>query len=271
MKTHYKKRSQQGQVLLIVIMLVATAVTIVLSSAFSSRTDTQLSKLEEESQRALSAAEAAIELSLRTGAKVELDALSDYSDQFTGGAVIEETPTDQFLTPLIQKDSQYTFYLAKYDVPSNTFSHYWSGQIADIYFGSESGCPALELTFIKSDSTIDRWIIDPCSKIANGAALSLGASHGSYQFAGTGFNYQASASLPVENSKLLLIRVLAAPTKIGLKGTASFNLQGKTIVSQATNKASGVTKEVVLFQSGPQIPAEFFVTGFSLVNSFENQ
>ena len=56
---------KRGQILLITVMLLATVMTIVLSVSFKSVTETQITKLEEESQKALAAAEAAIEVALK--------------------------------------------------------------------------------------------------------------------------------------------------------------------------------------------------------------
>ena len=50
-------KNEKGQVLLITIMLLAAAVTVVMTIAFNSTTETQITKLEEDSQKALSAAE----------------------------------------------------------------------------------------------------------------------------------------------------------------------------------------------------------------------
>ena len=65
-------KSQKGQILLITVMLLATVMTIVLSVSFKSVTDTQVTKLEEESQKALAAAESAIEVALKTMQRPQL-------------------------------------------------------------------------------------------------------------------------------------------------------------------------------------------------------
>ena len=48
-----KINNQSGQILLIVIMLLAVTLTVTLAVSFRSTTDTQLTKLEEESQNLL--------------------------------------------------------------------------------------------------------------------------------------------------------------------------------------------------------------------------
>ena len=58
-------KNQKGQILLITIMLVATVLTVVLAVTFKSTSETQITKLEEQSQKALTAAEAGIEAALQ--------------------------------------------------------------------------------------------------------------------------------------------------------------------------------------------------------------
>jgi hypothetical protein len=48
----YNSNMKKGQVLLIVVMLLATALTVALTSTYQSVTETQLTKLEEENQKA---------------------------------------------------------------------------------------------------------------------------------------------------------------------------------------------------------------------------
>ncbi len=267
MGINQKKESQQGQILLIVLMLIATALTIVFSTAFSSRLDTQTAKLEEESQKALAAAEAAIDATLANGAAVDLGTLGGDFSGFSGGTTILTTPPSKFVTPLLRGDGQYTFYLADYQLETNAFSNYWKNDITAVYFQSEStGCAnnsAVELTLIKADNTIgQRYIIDPCNRIENNTGALSAGSGGSFE--GTSFAYKTSAPLILTvDYKLMLVRVIGAASKIGLEtapGTP-FPLQGKTIVSEAQT-ATGVTKRVQLFQSYPQIPADFFITSF---------
>ena len=73
-------RSQQGQVLLITIMLLATVLTVVLAVTFKSTTETQLTKLEEESQKALAAAEAGVEVAIKqnVGSSVSIASLPTF-------------------------------------------------------------------------------------------------------------------------------------------------------------------------------------------------
>ncbi len=244
-------KKKRGQVLLITVMLLATALTVILSVSFKSTTDTQLTKLEEESQKALAAAEAGIEAALKQGTIANIGSLPGLGD-FTGSASIETTTTNSFITPLLLKDEQYTFYLANYTSPNN-FSNYWSGNLT-ICFGNV----ALEITLIKSDNTLTRYAVNPSNSsiINNGVS----ASSGSNNCPESSFSNNYSLA-SISNTKLMIARVIGGQTKIGIKGSSVLPLQGKTIVSEAKSK-TGVTKKVILFQSYPQIPANFFVTSF---------
>ncbi len=265
---------QSGQTLLIAIMLLATALTIVLSVTFTSRTETQLTKLEEEHQKALAAAEAAIEAALKAGGSVNIAAGGDlenlYNAGFSGGATMETTADKTtFVSPLLQADEQYTFYLSNYPNLDSSYSHPLT-----FYFASESlgSCdtrdkPALELTLFYDSagiSTIKKWIIEPCDsgkKIAGSGTTS--ATEQVHQMGDVNFNYSSSIDFSSYTNKFLLVRPLFAATRIGFDSGSPDTLpsQGKIITSTATS-TTGASTVVQLFQSYPQIPAEFFVTSF---------
>src|SRR3972149_10455999 len=100
-----KNAKRRGQILLITVMVLATIMTVVLSISFQSITETQVSKLEEESQKALAAAEAAIEASLKEGTNVIIGegALSGLA-RFSGGATVESLLDNSFTSPTVAKD-----------------------------------------------------------------------------------------------------------------------------------------------------------------------
>ena len=109
-------KKNKGQVLLITVMLLATVMTVLLSITFESRTETQVTKLEVQSQKTLAAAEAAIEASLKSGttATIGEGSLSSFAGTFTGSATVGSTLSKTFTSPLVAKDGSYTFYLGDY-------------------------------------------------------------------------------------------------------------------------------------------------------------
>lgn len=261
-------KNQKGQVLLIVVMLLATAITVVLSISFTTTTDTQITKLEEESQRALAAAEAGIEAALKQDvASIAIEGLAGLDDSgITGNAVTTNIIGSTFVTPLLQKDDQYTFYLSNYNNGVIGGNSYNSG--LNIHYGSVSeSCNdlAIEITLIYGndpDYEIKRLVGDTGGKLG-------GEDSGATATSATVEGQSFKCSLPINvglysDAKILIVRTLFSQTRVGFySGNKDVPLkpQGNFITSTAT-VTSGVTKKVQLFQSYPQIPSEFFVTRF---------
>jgi len=254
---------KKGQILLITVMLLATVMTIVLSVSFKSVTDTQVTKLEEESQKALAAAESAIEVALKDNATATIGSGSLTSiTGFSGSATIESLAETTFITSTIPKDGSYTFYLGEYHLDTKAIDAPLNSQNITVCFTGITK-PAIEITLIKT-SGVKKYVVDPdhdqSGRIVNALASSSCTPNSNYSFSTT----IPSADIDA-NSKFLLVRVLYASTKLLFHGDSSLNLpiQGRTVSSQATSSTStGVSKKIVLFQSYPQIPAEFFTTAF---------
>jgi type II secretory pathway pseudopilin PulG len=259
-----KNFAKKGQILLITVMLLATVMTIVLSISFKSVTETQVTKLEEESQKALAAAESAIDVALKENATATLGSGSLTSiTEFTGKAIIDTTTSNKFISPSITKNGSYTFYLGNYDSTTKIIGASTAQNIT-LCFKTGTTKPAIEVTLVKT-ARVKKYVIDPdhdqSGRIVNASATSSCTP----DFA----NYSFSTTIPSGDigvdSKLLLVRVLYSSTKLLFNGDSGLNLpvQGRTVSSQATSSTStGVSKKVVLFQSYPQIPAEFFTTTF---------
>lgn len=257
------KHKQSGQVLLVTIMLLATVLTVVLSVSFKSTTDTQITKLEQDSQRALSAAEAAIEEALKTNNNTILgqDGLEAMGD-FSGGATYSEARSSSFITPLLQKDEQYTFYLQEYDPETKLLEGTATSQDITVCFKSSGQTnPAVEITLINTDS-VKRYTVDSASpsRIAS-ASTTEDCSSLNPDFS---YGYTIpSTDINATKTKLMIVRMFYTGGKIFFKGeSGNFPLQGKTVSSTATVENTKVTKTAVLFQSYPQIPSEFFVSAF---------
>lgn len=253
-----KFNKKKGQALLITTMLIATVLTVFLSVSFKSQTETQLVKLEEENQKAIAAAQAGIEKALKSNTPVSINTLSsDFSD-FSGNANCSNNyDKNYFITPLIEKDGQYTFYLANYP----DFNSFYTGNVT-IYFKTQltTTTPALEITKIKSDNSVERYLVDPGNLIEDNDEK-LNTTTNSTNLGGITFGYKTTTLINVFNDKVLIIRSLFSPTKIGISGSTNpLKSQGKICLSSATSTT--VTKKIELFQSYPQIPAEFFVTSF---------
>lgn len=250
-------KNNRGQILLITVMLLATVMTIVLSVSFKSITDTQVTKLEEESQKALAAAESAIEVALKSNTDAVLGSGSLMSiSGFEGSATIDSTSSStKFTSPTIVKDGSYTFYLGNYDLTSKTITTVYNQDVT-LCFQNGSTNPALDITLVKSNGVI-KYVVDPNTpkRISNATTGSNCAGNSTYPY---------SINIPGDaNSRFLIVRVLYAKTKLFFSSSIDLPVQGRTVTSKATSSTStGVSKKVILFLSYPQIPGEFFNTSF---------
>lgn len=260
-------KSEGGQVLLVLVMLLATTITIVLTSSFSSTTNTKTAKLEEESQKALAAAEAGIDQALLQGSDADISTITGVPG-FQGTANISEVNASNFTSPLLQKDEEYTFYLSAYNTATNAFSSPYTGIVTLYYANGSTSCVAgaLEITLIYDTSPnykVKRFISDVGNLYGGSVVDNIGVNSGG-TVDGTTYNCHTNginmASYP--NAKLLIIKSLLISTKIGISGNVALPAQGRTVVSEARSPNTGVTKKVQLFQSYPQIPSDFFVTRF---------
>lgn len=271
MKTQYNS-SQSGQVLLIAVLFSTILLTIGLSITQLTVQESRVTKLQEDTTRARSAAEAGIEAALQQGTDInDLSSILPSGSGISGGSVqfiTEAGPT--FITPRMSKDSAYTFYLTGYDpstksiITSNTFADDIVISLADPTgsYCSGSDAFALELTFISATGNriVDRAIVDDCNLI-----------EGTEDEVAFGDTLGTSTISPSPN--ILLMRIIApndnfdgAQISLNRKqqGTTvdvDFPEQGQTIVSEAQTQTD-VARKVKLFQSWPQIPAELFVTTF---------
>lgn len=257
------KKHKSGQVLLITIMLIGVVLTIVLSVTFTSRTETQLTKLEEENQKAFAAAEAGIEAALKQGTSIADLSTLNIPEGFTGSVTVSDTSGAAFVSPFLQAGQQSTFYLSNYP----DFSSSFSGSMS-FHYGSASGqsCAeiALEITFISGASpyTYTRYIADEPGDLLDGTDQNDLGQAAQTTVENVTFQCRTSNINVPANPKVVIVRPLFAGTKIGFSSTgAGFNPQGKYVTSEATSPL-GVSKKIQLFQSLPQIPADFFVTSF---------
>lgn len=246
-------KEKEGQVLLLIILLSATIFAVAGAIFFESMVQTQVTKIQEESIRALKAAEGLAEEALKSKTSLTLDPNEVNLPAAQGEAQIVSTESKEFITPLLNKDEQYTFYLTTYDPKNNSF-----GSAVSPSFKIEpedsnicsSNSFILELTFINVENeNISRKIIG-CS--------------------GESFvenNFGRTFTAPIA-SHLLIMRVIYKDSdfpgvrlKITRTDGNNWPSQGTTVVSTVTT-ASGIQKKVRVFQSHPQIPSEFFVTRF---------
>lgn len=292
MKSHLFSPHERGQSLIILVLMIALVVTVVTASSYRLTIETESAKLQEESVRALAAADAGIEEGLKRANTVGSAPIVSFQaagitnaelpgiDLARSRILITETSTTEFASPVISTDEEYTYYFKDYpDFTGTDFT-------ADINFyfdenppanlasacSSPRSMPALELTFFYGANTIKRWVIEPCTSgiTITGTGDIKTPNLGIATVDGTVFNRgititagSAGDDLNVmANHKILVIRSLFGATRIGIQTTPpQLPPQGKEIQSEAYS-TTGPSKIVTVFQSLPQIPSDFFVTTF---------
>ena len=249
----------KGQVLLIAVMLLATVITVVMTIAFNSTTETQVIKLEEDSQKALAAAEAGIDAVIKqsVNSSVQINSLGQFNTQgITGEAQVTTVSKPTFISPLLQKDEQYTFYLSDYPTFANPPQ---PGDLLNLFFVSEVGqCPSIEILVVTNTYTQERYAFNTCASTITNAST---ATNSTTEIENISFQWKTQLS--VTDGIVMFIKVYGDKTKLGFKFEPGRPLpsQGKLIESEART-TSGVVKRVQLFQSFPQIPSNFFMTSF---------
>lgn len=253
--TNHPRNHQRGQMLLILVMIMAVALTVVLTMTFTTRTDTQLTKLEEENQKALAAAEAGIEQSLKSGSAIGNLATGNFATSLTSGSTtISSSATDTFTTPTLTSGEAYTAYLGTYTAGTPPSISASTATNIVVCYGAGT---ALDIALVKNSAPqVKHYVADAEGMITGSGDLSeTSCSDASFPHAVT----VPAADVGVD-SKFLVVRAIGASTKLSIS-KSGLPTQGRTVSSQVTTKTH-VTKKVHLFQSYPQIPAEFFFTGF---------
>lgn len=284
----YNRRS--GQVLLVLILLIALVITLLTSISYRLTTETQITKSQEENVRALAAADSGIEKGIEiinnpasppvgtfqyNSPDVGLNNLPGIDSQ-RSRLIITDSIASEYVSPEVSQDDQYTFYVSDY--PALTTSY--TGNLI-LYYGSDGAgscnnsrtTPAVEVSIIYGGNgdQIERLLYESCT-----SGASIGGSYSSNKiqpnaastiFGGINFSYN-TIGRPINlssypNAKMVIVRTLFAKSRVGFAsgGAAQLPSQGKLIRSEAVSR-SGVSKVVTLTQSFPQIPADFFVTTF---------
>ncbi len=280
---------QSGQVLLVLVLLIALVITVLTALSYRLSTETKTTKAQEENVKVLAAADSGIEkgISIINNPSGQVVGQFSYSDAVIGltnlpgidaqrsKLIITDSVSNEFVSPEVPQDDQYTFYVGNYP----TFTSSYTGRLI-FYYGSDGvgscatrNTPALEVSIIYGPNSdqIERFLYESCTsgmnilgpynanKVApNSATVVLGGVNFSFNTANTPLSLNA-----YPNAKIIVVRSLFAKTRIGFASGNAGQLpsQGKLIRSEAVSR-SGISKVVTLQQSFPQIPADFFVTTF---------
>lgn len=258
--------NSQGQVLLIVVVTMIVALTAGLSIASRTITNLQLSKQNEESQRAFQAASAGIEKLINAAAGVEeggslenaefqTKVLEQDSDNYllnNGGAIDQDRGMDIWLSAHPNFSSQYT---------GNFTLYFGTGTGADAQnctaTSGKNVMPALEIVMLEGTTaapTLEKYVYDPCGGRRTTNNFAAGGGAGS---AG-GVNFQHNTgTISVTNGLVARVVPIYNSAIVGVRWSAANPpVQGKLLESTGT---SGETqRRIVYFESLPQIPVEVF-------------
>ena len=270
-------KHSSGQALLIVVLVMAVALTIGLAVVSRSITDIKISRQEEESARVFSVAEAGIEeaLKLGSGTSGTISEISyTVSETGQGGGREFVFPTGS------QAGDTQTVWLVEHDNGNLTETGRYTGNTIDLYWGNEnqdpnqSTTPALEVSVIYKEGTsykLTRGAFDPNSSRRNDNSFDE-ADVGSYSIGGKTFRFRKLGfTLPGGTPyavRLRLIYNLDQAQILGIAdnggdGAQNFPSQGKCYESTATLSISGITRKVQQCQFHKTPPGIFDYVLFS--------
>ena len=265
---------ERGQILLIVVLVMVTTLTIALSVAARSITNTRTSQEAATSEQAFSAAEAGIEKSLSSNSSVtgSFSNKSSYSTQLVtvvgvdiplnnGTPVLKDEPADLWL-------STYPGYTSQ---RSGNVSIYW-GSASDTCNANESQntMAAVEIivfTGSLANPQVTRYGVDPCA--ARRLVNKFQPANAGANIAGVNYRYGFSLDGPniVNNGLFVRVIPLYAPTLMGACGCdraqancSPFTTQGTLI--QSTGTVGNTQRKVQTYRYYPQLPAELLQYSF---------
>lgn len=259
-----KSVTQTGQVALIILTVMAIALTLGLSLSQRVITDLEITQEEEKSAQAFSAAEGGVEEALRIldqGGDVdsELDTVQIAKDLGVDSVDIETTAVGgqtEFTYPLPVSPGDSAFiWLRDHDENGNllldqgygggSINICWQNQAAvEIIYFYDSGGYNISRFAYNSNST---------SSIANGFSDPTGTEC-------AGLDTSASINLGGYTPLFLVVRPFYSETEIGFSGSEAFPVQGNEITSTGEvvrSEEEVISRRIKAYQSW-EIPSEFF-------------
>lgn len=277
-----KFNNQQGQVLLVVILVMVVALTVGLALASRSITNLRNATDEEYSQKAFSAAEAGIEQFLRqTCTPSEGSQACELAKNFDNNATFTAvaTPVQGASFVLnggnpIAKDDGIDLWLSSYSEDSSLmYQSPFNGNVT-IYWGdaatedcNENGGKvrpaALEVILIyntKANPYSKRYAVDPCGNRRSTNNFDPPASSGG-TIGGVTFDYKTDVN-SITNGLIMRIIPLYRSAKIGVEGktpdNSSLALPSQGNIITSTGSAGGTQRKITLVKGFPSLSSEFF-------------
>jgi hypothetical protein len=265
---------EKGQILLIVVLVMVTALTIALSVAARSITNVRSSQEAASSEQAFSAAEAGIEKSLTSKTAVTGTLANNASYQTTlvtvggpeiqmnsGSPVLKDEPVDLWL-------STYPSYTSQ---RSGNITIYW-GSASDTCSANEANntMAAVEIIVFTGDITnihTTRVGVDPCTARRLVNAFQAANPGGTVAGSNYSYSYSLDGANAVNSGLFVRIVPLYAPTTIAVRGCdrtnvncTAFPTQGTLIQSIGT--IATTERKIQAYRYNPQLPAELIQYNF---------
>jgi hypothetical protein len=270
----FKFQSQSGQALLIVVLAMVVALTVGLSVVSRSIVNLRNSQQEINSQKALFAAEAGVEQSIKSGTSISGGNFSTSSTTYDT-AISTISGALEFLlngnNKVSQDDAMY-IWLTPYSIDSTQLflnANRWapSGGSLDIYWGNSSTVcnnAALEIAVVlgsREVPVVKRYVYDPCSPGGLDRASKNNFSQPTSIPGGhpiSGIKLYSKVTIPITNGFLVRIVPLYADSYVGAFGTPQLPPQGAIITSTGKTDNNTVQRRLDVFQGYPELPAELF-------------
>ncbi|MGA2911506.1 MAG: hypothetical protein ABSE17_02620 [Candidatus Levyibacteriota bacterium] len=256
--------NQEGQALLVVVLAMVVVLTVGLAVVSRSVTNLRNSQQEIDSQKALSAAEAGVEQTIKSGTSItepiNISAQTTYqtsTETISGGSDFLLNGNNE----VSQDDATYIWLIPYSPPPAQLFTTSWSGNL-NIYWGnSTTACnnAALEIAIISgtlATPTVTRYVYDPCSGRRSSNNFSVPSSPPLHPISGITL-YNSTGTITVTNGFLARVTPLYANAYIGVSGNPALPSQGTLITSTGTTDTN-VVRKLEVFQGYPEVPAELF-------------
>jgi hypothetical protein len=295
MDTLPRKDKQQGQALLIILLVLAVSLVLVLSTASRSVTDIQTTTLEEESLRAFNAAEAGVEEALiNTTVGTFEDDFDDGTSEYITDVDYYDPIDGDFEHPIkISSGEVITFWFVDHDddgnltcgagecFNGNNIEFCWGEADPENDYGSGESRPALQVTlYYDTDgnwgslssgdySSVEakRWTFDPdlVRRSENGfTAANEGCGSGGHGSGGGGsdsYGYSTD-ELSVTSVRPILARIKALynterPTAVRLETHGSPHLPPQGLLIDSTGGAGDSSRRIQVWQTYPDLPFIF--------------
>lgn len=261
------KKSESGQMLLIVVLIMIVALTVGLSIVSRTITNLKISKENDQSQQAFQAAEAGIEQALQSNSSSAVN--PSFSNNASYESTVDNPVNKEFLLndgDDVSQDSGIDVWLSDYPTYANPRSglvtiHWSTTDQKHCGLGNSDNISALEVDVLSNlaSPTLTKYIFDgsPCLRIpgktVNPAIVSPGGT-----IDGTAFNYYVTIS--ISNGLIMKVIPVFNSTKIAVDTDSTQNLflptQGSVV--ESTGKSGDTVRKVRYFSSYPQIPVEIF-------------